>query len=205
MTETPDSSTDSKSAFAAKLNSHQTEGLVARRYECEFGPAEDVRRQLSELWLRIHATWVFLHDGLQFQSSELAIEIDDRTDADELNVRMLLKDRREDVCDEVDAFLDRPPSHENKQVCVRIDGEVGPLLSLLPQVTAGSFEGGIDGDDLLCFRCFVPGLGIARVRIRQFSDVLQRPEDRVAGVRSGAVFVRNANCSEASLVDSQIA
>ena len=45
---------------------------------------------------------------------------------------MLLKDRREDVCDEVDAFLDRPPSYENKQVCVRIDGEVGSLLSLLP-------------------------------------------------------------------------
>ena len=172
LSQTADPCADPKCTFAAKLNSDQSERLVTRRDERKLGPAEDVRRQLSELWFRIHSTWVFLHDDLQFQRSELAIEINHRADADELHIRMLFEDGGKDVCNEVDAFLNRPSSHKHKQVGVWIDSEIGPLLCLPPQVSACGFEGGIDGDDLLCLYCFIPGFDIARIWVREFSDML---------------------------------
>jgi hypothetical protein len=118
---------------------------------------------------------------------------------------MIFEDGGEYVCNKVDAFLNRPSSHKHEQVGVWINGEIRPLLSLLPQVSACGFEGEIDSDDLLCLCGFIPGFGVARIRVRQLPNMLQSPKDRVACVRAGAVFVRNTDCTESPLVNSQVA
>lgn len=91
--------------FPSKFNGNQAKRLVARWHERELGSAENKRRDGRELWLGVDSARVPLHNLLQFEGGELAMVVDSRSDANELNVFVFVHDFWEGVCNEVHALL----------------------------------------------------------------------------------------------------
>ncbi|TLS22253.1 uncharacterized protein PpBr36_10072 [Pyricularia pennisetigena] len=211
LTQTTDPGADAEGALPAELDGHQAKGLVARRDQGELGTGEDVRRQRGELGLAEDAAGVLLHQLLQLERGELAVQVDDGTDGDELRLGVPLQHAGEDVGDQVHALLQRPAADKHKQVRVRVDVEPGPLLSLPPEVAALGLGLLVDLDVLglllLLLRLLrrVPVVPVGRVRVGQLPDVLETPEDGVAGQRAVAVLLGHADGAEAALVQTEVA
>lgn len=101
-----DPGANTESPLPAELYRDKPKRLIAGRHQGELGPTEDVGRNLREFWLGVHSAGIPLHDLLQFQSCEFTVVIDGRTDADELDVLVLIHDSWKDIGDEVDTLLD---------------------------------------------------------------------------------------------------
>lgn len=82
--------TDSESTFPAEFDSYQSEWLISGWDKRELSTTEDVWWQGSELRLRVHPAGVLLHDCLKFGSSKLSVQINDRSNGDELHLWMLI-------------------------------------------------------------------------------------------------------------------
>lgn len=154
------------------------------------------------------------------------MEIDDRADGYQLDVWVLVKYRRENISDEINALsgmsaydpkdverlesrdsylLNRPATNEDEKLSLRVDLQTSPFLGLSPEITSTSLVLLVDCNDLfgLCLR--VPRLSIAWIRIGKLADFLQTPEDGISGVRTRTVLIRHAHCTEAFLVYAKIA
>ena len=86
-----------KGTFTTEFDGNETEQFITRRDKREVGTTEQVRRKRSELGLRVDTIGVHLHQPSQFFRSETTVEIDDRTNANELNRRRLLQARNQVV------------------------------------------------------------------------------------------------------------
>ena len=90
-TETTETRTDTEGTLTTELDGDETERLITRRDEGEVGTAEQVRRQSSELRLRVNPVGVELHQPRKLFRGEATVKIDDGTDTYELNRRLLLE------------------------------------------------------------------------------------------------------------------
>ncbi|QBZ66478.1 hypothetical protein PoMZ_13457 [Pyricularia oryzae] len=209
LTQATDPGTHTQRTLPAELDRHQTKGLVARGDQGELGSREDVGRQRGELGLAEDAAGVFLHELLQLEGGELAVQVDDGTDGDQLGLGVLFQHAGEDVGDEVHALLQRPATDKHKQVRVRVDVEAGPLLSLPPEVATLGLGLLVDlyvlGLLLLRLLRRVPVVPVRGVRVGQLANVLETPEDGVAGQRTVAVLFGHAHGAEPALVQTEVA
>jgi hypothetical protein len=97
---------NTKSSFSSKFDCDKTKRLIARWYKSKLGSREDEWRKCCELWLRVNPPGILLHHLAKLQRCKLAIKIDDRTNADELYVGVLLKDSRKNIGDEINTLDD---------------------------------------------------------------------------------------------------
>ena len=93
-TKTTETRADTESTLTTELDGDETERLVTRRDEREVRTAEQVRRERSELGLRVHAVGVHLHEARELLSGETTVEIDDGADGDELDGGALVEPDR---------------------------------------------------------------------------------------------------------------
>jgi len=54
------------------------------------------------------------HCSTSHSSTHFAVKVDDGANTDELGSRVLVQDREEDICDQVNALLHRPATDEHK-------------------------------------------------------------------------------------------
>lgn len=64
------------------------------------------------------------------------LHIDHRSNADQLDILVLLQDVREDVSNQIHTLLIAPSTNEYEELSSRVDFKTGPLLSLSSQVTS---------------------------------------------------------------------
>lgn len=118
---------------------------------------------------------------------------------------MLLKDRREDVRDEINSLLQTPSPHEDEEVGIGIDFQAGPFLSLLAKLAALGLTLLVDGDVRDIFLLLsAPFLRVGWIRIWQLSDLWKAPKDWITSEASIAILFRHTNCSKSSLVYAEV-
>ena len=201
-TETSKPGADAKRALAAELDGDETKGLVARRNQGKVGATKDVRRQGGEFGLGEDAVRVHLHEPGKLLGREPAVEVDDRADTDDLEVRPLLEQAWHNVGNQVDTLLLRPTADKDKEVGPRVLLEAGPLLAE-PLVLGPLLLGDLVNDNLVERDWLLVERGnVGRIRVRKRVDRAERPERRVARPRALAVLVRDTSDADRILVDA---
>lgn len=91
QSETSEAGTDTESTLSTELDSDETERFITRWDQSEVSTAEKVRREGSELRLRIDTIGVNLHQTGELLRSETTVKINDGADTDELDGWTLIK------------------------------------------------------------------------------------------------------------------
>lgn len=114
LPETTDSRPYAEGPFPPKLDCDKAKGLVTRWHQCKFCSTEDKRRDWRELGFGVDSAWVSLHDLFQFQRGKLAMVVNSWPHTDQLDVLVFFYDTWEDICYEIDAFLEGPAAHKHE-------------------------------------------------------------------------------------------
>ena len=77
---------------------------------------KDARRKHCEFGFRADAIWVYFHEFLKLESSELSVEVNHWTHTDKLRIFVLLQNRWKYIGDQVKAFLHGPATDEDKKL-----------------------------------------------------------------------------------------
>lgn len=222
LTETTDAGTNTQGSLSSELDGNQTEGLISGGDQSELSTTEDVGRESSKLGLREDTSGVEFHELAQLQRGELAVEINNGTNGNQLNLGVGFEDRGEHISNKINleyvskvsepldrfmtyALLQRPTTDEDEKLGFRVDLQAGPFLSLSTEVTTAGFPRGVDLRLLLLHEIFlVPVGGIRRVGVGQLADLGETPEDRVTGERTVTVLLGDTDSAEAVLVDTEV-
>ena len=84
-----------KGTFTTEFDGNETEQFITRLDKREVGTTEQVRRKSSELGLGVDTIRVELHETVKLLGGEPTVKINDGTDSDELNRRLLVEPSHE--------------------------------------------------------------------------------------------------------------